>query len=274
MLHTLVLAAAMGLGPAQERTGLGSVGQLNLTNVRVTFGGQFGPTRPDARYLPGDLFFMVFDIEGLRADAQGKVQYTIGMSVTDPAGKIVFENKPEAKEAVIPLGPAKWPAMANVLIGPDMKGTFTCSVTVTDRASNETKKVDRSFEVGEPAFGIVAFRMTYDMDDRVPAPLHGVPGQTLVMQFMTINFAVDAMKQPNNQVEVRVFDSAGRQNNEQPQTYFVNKGVKEEAPLIPWSLPIQLSRPGSFTVELRATDMITNKSYKMRFPISVYKTND
>src|SRR5579871_2034129 len=216
MLHTLVLAAALGMGPAQERTGLGSSGQLNLSNVRVTFGGQFGPTRPDARYLPGDVFFMVFDIEGLHADAQGKVQYTIGMSVADATGKVVFEDKPTSKEAVIPLGPAKWPAMANVIIGPDMKGTFTCSVTVTDRVTNESKKVDRSFEVGEPAFGIVAFRMTYDMEDSVPAPLHGVPGQTLVMQFMTIGFARDASKNPNNQIEVRIFDSNGRATNEQP----------------------------------------------------------
>jgi hypothetical protein len=273
MLHTLVLAAAMGLGPAQERTSLGA-GRLSLTNVRVTFGGQFGPTRPDARYLPGDLFFMVFDIEGLHADAQGKVEYTIGMSVADSTGKIAFENKPETKEAVIPLGPAKWPAMANVIIGPEMKGTFTCAVTVTDKTTNETKRVERNFEVGEPSFGIVAFRMTYDMEDSVPAPLHGVPGQTLVMQFMTIGFARDSLKQPYNQIEVRIFDSAGRPTNEQPQSYMVNKGIKEDTPLIEWKLPLPLSRPGSFTVELRASDMISNKSYKMRFPISVYKTND
>jgi hypothetical protein len=54
----------------------------------------------------------------------------------------------------------------------------------------------------------------------------------------------------------------------------INKGIPEDNPLIPWKLPIPLSRPGTYTVELRATDMISNKSYKMRFPISVYKTND
>jgi hypothetical protein len=273
MFPTLVLAAAMAFGPAQERTGLSS-NQLNLTNVRVTFGGQFGPTRPDTRYLPGDLFFMVFDIEGLRSDAQGKVQYSIGMIVTDSNGKISFENKPEARENVIPLGASKWPAMANVIIGPDMKGVYTCSVTVTDRVTNETKRIERNFEVGEPSFGIVAFRMTYDLDDSVPAPLHGVPGQTLVMQFMTIGFARDSMKQPNNQVEVRILDSTGRPTTEQPQTFFVNKGIKDDTPLIEWKLPLPLSRPGSFTVELKATDLISNKSYKMRFPVSVYKTND
>ena len=63
MLQTLALVAAMSFTPAQ--------GGLSLSNERITFGGEFGPTRPDTKFLPGDIVFIAFDINNLKADAQG-----------------------------------------------------------------------------------------------------------------------------------------------------------------------------------------------------------
>src|SRR5262245_51432023 len=131
MLPTLVLAAAMSFGPAQ--------GGLDLTNARVTFGGQFGPSRPDNKFLPGDIFFMAFDIEGLKADARGTVAYTMGMVVTQSNGKVLFENKPDVSEAQYPLGANVLPARAYFTFDKDCKGTCTCKITVTDRANGASK---------------------------------------------------------------------------------------------------------------------------------------
>jgi hypothetical protein len=261
MLSTLVLAAALNFGPAQSG--------LNLTNSRVTFGGQFGPNRPDHRYLPGDLFFMVFDIEGLRGDAQGRVNYAIGMVVTNSAGKEILNNKPEPTEAVIPLGASKLPARA-FLIVPGVRGAYTCTMTVTDRKTNASKSVSENFEVIEPAFGIVGFRVTYDMEDTMPAPLQGVTGQALVMHFGIINFMRDPVThQPTNQIEVRIFDESGKPTTEQPQLFVVKQGVNEDKPMIELNIPLTLSREGNFTVELKATDALANKSYKMAFKVKV-----
>jgi hypothetical protein len=266
MLQTLVLAAALNFGPAQ--------GGLALTNARVTFGGQFGPNRPDRRYLPGDLFFMVFDIEGLRADPQGKVEYAIGMVVKDTAGKVVLDNtNAEPTASLIPLGASKLPARAYLIIGPEMKGRYTCTTIVTDRKTNESKKVEQEFEVLPADFAIVAFRMAYDMDGNIQAPqapFQGVPGQILVMHFETFGFARDqATKQPNIQVEVRISDEAGRPTTDQPQLFVVKQGAKEEVPWIDWHLPLPLTRVGTFTVEVKATDVLSSKIYKMAFKIKV-----
>src|SRR5207248_1050493 len=83
MIPTLALAAALGLAPSQP------AGALSLKNVRVTY-GELGAPRNDDKLLPGDLYFIAFDIEGIKVDAAGKVSYSMAMDVTDKAGKSIF----------------------------------------------------------------------------------------------------------------------------------------------------------------------------------------
>ena len=263
MLQTFALLAAMSFGPAD--------GGLNLTNERITFGGQFGPTRPHNRFLPGDLFFLAFDIEGLRVDPQGKVAYTMSMTVVDSKKKEIFKDPPSEQTALLPLGAAKLPAHAMLLIGLDLRGTHVCTVTVTDKATGVSKTVEKTFEVVPPAFGIVCFHTTSDEKGEEPAPMRGVAGQLLHLHWMTVGWDRNqASKQPHNQVEMRVFDSAGKPTTEQPLIYEVKKDVKEDVNGIEWHLPLPLNRPGTFTVELKAEDKLTGKTDKITFPVVVY----
>src|SRR2546421_9872660 len=96
MLTTLALSMALSLAPGQG-------GTLKLTNDRATY-GQLGATRPDFKFLPGDLFFFHFDIENLQMDKEGKVQYSISMSATDTNGKSIFKQDPRDMEMVNYLG--------------------------------------------------------------------------------------------------------------------------------------------------------------------------
>src|SRR5579862_9260230 len=65
MLTSVALAAALTLAPAQ--------GALTLSGARVTY-GELGAARPDLKFLPGDIFFVGFDIDGIKVDESGKVQ--------------------------------------------------------------------------------------------------------------------------------------------------------------------------------------------------------
>src|SRR4051812_8954390 len=71
MLSSVALVAALCLAPAE-------VGQLQLTNDRPTH-GLLGATRSDLKFLPGDFFFLTFDIEGLQVNERGKALYTMAM---------------------------------------------------------------------------------------------------------------------------------------------------------------------------------------------------
>lgn len=262
MLQTLALFAAMSFSPAQ--------GGLTLSNERITFGGQFGPTRPDARFLPGDVFFLVFDMNGLKQDQVGHVEYSIGMVVTDPQGKVIFEEKPTDQQSLIPLGASKFPARAFFGIGLDLRGKFNCKVTVTDKSTSAAKSIEKEFEVLPPAFGIVGFNTSYDREGNMPSPMRGFAGQAIYLHFVTVNFTRGANKQPHNTIEMRILDAANNQTTEKPLVFEVKSDVKEESNGIDWDLFLPLNRPGSYTVELKAEDKLTGKTYKMTFPLVVY----
>jgi hypothetical protein len=264
MLQSIALLAALSFAPAQ--------GSLTLSNDRITFGGVYGPTRPDNRFLPGDAFFLCFDIEGLRSDAQGRVEYSMAMVVTDvQTGKVIFEDKPSERQAMLPLGASKLPAYATLLIALDLRGKYNCKMTVTDKATNIGKSLERQFEVGQPAFGIVCFHTTYDENADHPAPMMGMAGQTIWMHFVTVGFARNpSTKQPHNAVEMRVYDSSGKPTTEQPIVYEVKNNIKEDVNAIEWHLPLPLNRAGTYTVELKAQDKLASKDYKITFGVGVY----
>src|ERR671933_270664 len=97
MWATLALTTALQLAPAQE-------GALTLRNVRTTH-GVLGPERKDNRLLPGDVLVVAFEVGGLQVKEDGRVQYSMGMEMTDSKGEAVFpKREPQPLEAVNTLG--------------------------------------------------------------------------------------------------------------------------------------------------------------------------
>jgi hypothetical protein len=263
MLQTLALTAALSLAPAQNAP-------LALTNERLTFGGEFGPTRPNNKLLPGDIFFLAFDIENLKLDPRGQVQYSIGMDVTDSSGKAIYGQKPADQEMLLPLGGSKLPARAFVILRPDQaKGVYNCRVTVTDRMTKASATLEKSFEVLPPSFGIVCVVTTVDEMGDIPAPMVGIAGQPLWLHFIVVGFGRDAAKQPNATAEVRVYDASGKPTTEQPVVYKYDKGVDEKVDGLPFKVPMPMNRTGTFTVEVKTECKVTGQNYKISFPINV-----
>src|SRR5262245_6957803 len=204
MLHSMALIAALSMipGPAQS-TG------LTLSNPRVTY-GELGSPRPDAKLLPGDIFFLSFDIDGIKVSDTGRVKYGMAMEVTDSAGKSIFKQMPVERDDFLPLGGTKLPARAFVSVGVDQSpGTYTCKVTVTDMAEKDkavSKSLEQKFEVLARGFGIVQLYTAADLKGEIPAPLVGVAGQAIFVHFAVIEFARDpGTKQPNLTIEMVVY---------------------------------------------------------------------
>ncbi|MBY0527107.1 MAG: hypothetical protein K2R98_27175 [Gemmataceae bacterium] len=271
MLTTLAFVAAMGMAPAQG-------GKLDLTNVRPTY-GVLGAARPDTKFLPGDVFFLAFDIENITVASDGRVLYGMGMEVTDGKGKVWFEQKPDDKiQAVNSLGSSKLPAFANVDIGLNMPaGIYTLKVTVIDRAVKPmaTKDLNYKFEVVKSEFGLVRLTTFLDAKGETPAPMVGVPGQFIHVNFVAVGFTRDkGKKQPNILVEMRIIDDAtGKPTLAKPFSGEVNE-VDPKYQSVPMGFGVALNRPGNYTVELKATDVVDNKkTYILKFPLKVLTTD-
>lgn len=111
MWTSIAIVAGLALAPAQE-------GGLRLANDRPTY-GVMGPTRPESKILPGDFFCVTFDIQNLKTDDQGKVQYRMGMEMTNAEGKVQFKRDAQDLTAINSLGGNGLPAFTILEVGTD-----------------------------------------------------------------------------------------------------------------------------------------------------------
>jgi hypothetical protein len=267
MLGTLLLASALSLAPDQA-------GELKLTNVRTTY-GYLGPAREDAKLLPGDTFFVSFDIEGLTEADDGTVLYSMGMEVVNSKGGTEFKRDPQPLQATNSLGGKRMPGFMASDIGTDtLPGKYTLKVTVSDRKANTTATLSRDFEVLPKDFGLVRLTLTTVSNSPMPTPPIGVAGQAILVNCAVIGYTRAKDKegqpgQPDVTVTVTVRDAQGNPTLAKPLTDQANKDVPKNLPAIQVGLPVQLNRPGKFTVEIEAADKVASKKAKLSFPVEV-----
>jgi hypothetical protein len=262
MWATLALAAALQ-APAQP-------GTLALKNPRVTY-GMFGQERKDAKLLPGDLFMLAYDIEGLTIREDGRVFYSIGMELTSKDGKSIFKQDPKELEAVNTLGGASRPAFAFLELGIDTApGEYTVKLVVTDRTAKKSADLTYKFEIVPTRFGFVQPALVLAPAGQ-PIPPVGSPGQEFLVNFALVGFELDAAKkQPNVTVEMQVIDVAtGKPTLAKPFTGESKNVADEFKKLLPWQFVISLNRHGKYKINLKAKDVNGNKTAEMTLDFEV-----
>jgi hypothetical protein len=243
---------------------------LKISNIRNTY-GEIGGTRPDSKFLPGDVLYVGFDIENITINAEGGAKYAMAMEVTDKNNKSIFKQDPAEREDFAPLGGNKLPARAFITLGLDMEpGEYTMKVVVTDKGkANAQETITRKFEVLKKDFGIVSVYTSVDDAGRIPAPTTGIVGQSIFVQFGVVAFARDPKtKQPTVDIEIMPLDEAGKPTLQKPIAFTQKMGVIEDAEAFPLRVMVPLTRAGKFTVRLKATDKISNKSYTFDLPVA------
>lgn len=245
-------------------------GGLTLSNPQVTY-GELGPKRPDVKFLPGDVFFVGFDIDGVKINETGQAKYSMGMEVVDKDNKAIFIQKPIDHDDFLPLGGSKLPARAFVNIGPNQApGIYTCRVTVVDLTTKLSKTLEQNLEVVKSAFGVVNVITSADLKGEIPAPAIGVPGQSVFVHFTIIGFTRDQKtKQPEVDVQMSVMNRDGTPTLPKPMATTINSNVDANDTFIPLRFQVPMNRTGEFTVELKATDKLSKATSRVSFPIKV-----
>jgi hypothetical protein len=263
MWTTMALALALQAAPGQA-------GDLRLTNIRPT-NGLLGSPRTDSKVLPGDMFFITFDIDNLRVNEDGIMFYKMFMEVKDSKGDVKFRGEPEDKETPALLGGNSLAAFAHLVLEPDMPaGEYTLTVTVTDRLakSKSSKSLQHKFEVLPRNFGLVRLTMSYDDAANALAPHIGVAGQSFWINCRAIGFERGReTKEPNIKFEMTIIDENGRPTIKNPIPPN-ETDVRQDVALAQFWLP--LNRSGKFTIKLKATDQVAKKTAELTFPITVY----
>src|SRR5262245_13303520 len=163
--------------------------------------GLFGATRANAKYLPGDVLILAFEIEDLKTDPKtGVANYQQAMEITDAGGTSIFAQKPAVVE--VPLfGGKRLSTFVQAIMTLDQKpGKYKVKVTVTDTGAKETKELTYDFELLKMAFGIV----------QPLTPAVGFIGQDFAVHFAFVGFDRDPKKMPDIEVATRLLDETGK----------------------------------------------------------------
>jgi hypothetical protein len=257
MWPTLAVSAVLFSAPAQS-------GGLQIKNDRATY-GELGQERKDSRLLPGDVFCVAFDIEGLKTGDNGRVQYGMSLELLNKDGKSQFKQEPRDLEAYNALGGNRVPAFALTEVGTDTPaGEYTLRVTVKDSTTGKTETLTRKFEVMPTTFGFIRTQFLHmfpNLGAFPPAPPVAVPGQTYLVNFAVVGFELDKGRkdQPNIETSLRVLDEEGKPTLAKPFTGSATE-VGQFKGVIPLQFMLTLNRPGKFKVELKATDKVSGKS--------------
>jgi hypothetical protein len=276
MLTAIALAAVLGGAPAQPN--------LKLTNVRMTV-GELGPPRDSNKLLPGDVLFIAYDIEGLTIDEEGIAKYTMAMEVTNPAGKVILEQKPSDRMDFAPLRGNRLPGRAFVTVGLDeAPGLYNCKLTVTDPSTKKSADLTVKFEVLKKTFAIVAVYTSHDPKGEISSPTSGQVGETRYIHFTVAAFERDPKtKEPDVEIQFQFYDDTGKailvnaKGEPVPRKHI--QDAKSFPPVKPTDeaftlqFPLFLNRPGKFTVEMKATDKVSKKEFIYKLPITATAAN-
>jgi len=270
MWATLTLMSALSL-PAAD------TGELQLTNPRVTY-GRLGPTRKDTKFLPGDVYFVTFDIEGLQFK-DGNAKYSMKMELFDPKGTSKYKSLDQPQEVFTIQGGGRLTSDAHAVVPTDaMPGEYRLELVVTDQSTKKQATLTRKYEVAEKGFGIVRVNCAYDLGGVngpvFPSPGLGVVGQVLFLHFAVTGFDRDKdKKQPKLKLEMRMLDESGKPTLEKPVTEELPKmddaAVPEQLTVVPLYFPLALTKTGKYTVEVTATDLLSKKTQTVSYPLVV-----
>jgi hypothetical protein len=265
------MLASLALLSLLQPATLGADG-LSVANARFTY-GKLGPVRGTAEFQPGDSLVLSFDISGITVDDTGKASYSTHMDVLDAAGKSLFKEPTKTRkfQNFLALGGSTLPAFAQLELGLDDSppGNYIIAVTVTDNATQKTAVAKKDFTVGKKAFGLVRVNATGDHDGMLPIGAL-CAGQPFFINAAVVGYGVAGAKQPKVGVTLRVLDENGKPTLSKPFAGSFEKDVPADAKSLPVSFFVALNRPGSFTIELSATDGVLDGTSKVTYPITVY----
>jgi hypothetical protein len=266
MMWMTLACAALTAAPAQADG-------LTAVNVRSTYGVR-GAERKDNKFLPGDQFVLSFDLDGITIDDNGKVQYSTSIEVLDNRDKLIFRQEPKPLEVTVALGGKRLPAFAAVNIGQEQPaGTYTVNVVVTDRASKQTHKFTKKFEVLPKDFGITRVVTTSDPEGQVSTSIFG-SGETMWVNFNVVGFGREGGKgTPKVTAELRILDESGKPTLSKSFSGELGKDVPANVVSVPVKFLLGLNRSGKFTVEMKLTDQISKKTAQLTLPLNVLSSN-
>ena len=215
--------------------------------------------------------YKTFDIENLARDEEtGKVVFAMVLEFRNSKGKRIFSEENKNIEELNALGGDTFATFVTGRVGRDTKpGTYTMRLTIKDRITEKQTVYSREFEVRKKAFGLL----------RIQTLAMGFVGQPFGIKFSVEGFDRDEKKKPRLTLRVRIYDDKVKDEKKagtlvRPIEISIPKDLAEEVDAAEQTYfdlgtLIRLTRPGTFTLDMSATDRVSKKNVHILYKVTV-----
>jgi hypothetical protein len=148
-------------------------------------------------------------------------------------------------------------------------GQYVLKITVRDPASGQQAAMSRTLTVKPAELAIVAPRLFYDAQRKVPAPDTWAAGQPIYLRFRAIG-ADRSQGRVEVAMEVQVVDQDGKPVLQKPIQTVLRAADAEtvrKADVLTFTAELLVTRVGQFTLRITLDDRIANKTVKAEMPI-------
>jgi hypothetical protein len=265
MWTSVALAVSlMSVLPGAAKNGKNDPPPPKILHARFVYTG-LGMERPN-KFLPADDLVLAFDIANLTRDKKtGKVVYAMVLEFLNSQKKRIFKEDNRNIEELDALGGATFATFVSAQVGRDTKpGKYTLRLTIKNRITDKQTVYTRDFVVLKKAFGLV----------RVQTPAMGFVGQPFEIRFFVEGFEKDEKKMPRLTLRVKIYDDKDRPTLRRPIDLFIPKDLAEgvdaaEQPFFSLRALIRLTRPGTFTIKMIATDQVAKKTVELPYKLTI-----
>lgn len=243
--------------------------ELEITDVRARYGPR-GPERKSLEMVPGDQIHFTFRVQGLKLDADGKVDLAMEMEIRDPAGLVMTQKIPSRD--VLTLGGGTLSGVSNLNLNPQaIAGEYTLKVTVVDNLAKESVSFERTVTCKKLEFAITQLGFYLDKEGKLPGSNTAIVSQPLHVRLLAAGFD---RAQPKLKIImlVQTLDKEGRELMPKPlrveaATEDANAiakipGVSFNAFLIP-------NRAGEFSLRITLIDDVSERKTELTVPLRI-----
>ncbi len=272
MTANALLIWALSLAPGQaapvaqvaQAAQAAQAAPLEIKESRSTY-GFLGPRRPDFKITPGDFLFVTFDLIGLKANPDGRIEFDSDMEVLDSKKASVYKKTLVKVEYANLMG-GKTPHTVSLPVSvASPPGDYALVVKVTDRVSKATATLNQPFTITKPDFALVSLQFSYDDGVRIPAPAVGAVGQVLFVNVSAVGYKRNENGLGEVEIEMSLLDAAGKPTAKEPLVAKI-RSIPSGTDSVPIGFNLPVSQAGQFTVVLKATDKVAKASKSLSVP--------
>ena len=245
--------------------------KLEIKNVQPSH-GLLGPARANDDVFPLDEYFVRYQVNGIKPNADGKAELEIQVKLVGPDGKTLFERKTPPTPRPLSLGGDSLQSFGSFTFPEKApSGEYKLTVTVRDATANETTSFERKLTCKPSSFQILMPRFFRDAEGKVAAGTTGLVGETLHYTLKVVGYD-KSQKKVALLMRATILDADGKDMGAKPMEVkgdITDPAKAAESRHAMFNGNVVLHRAGEFRLKIVVEDTLGKRTATFETPLKV-----